>query len=193
MNKHNFLKLLKNKLKYMSEKEKKDIVDEYSMRFVDGGNENKSEEEICKELGKPEKIAKELSAVYAINKVEERKNIKSMFTALLSMIGLSVANCIITIVSLFILLLCMPFILAYIIGVPIMILSPVILIVIGFVNGFHTIGVDDIFQVVKGFILGSLLAILGYYIGKSVREPFVRLFIKHWKWNISIFKGEKLI
>ncbi|MBU8567008.1 DUF1700 domain-containing protein [Virgibacillus pantothenticus] len=193
LNKHNFLKLLKNKLKYMSEKEKKHIVDEYSMRFVDGGNENKSEEEISRELGKPEKIAKELSTVYAINKVEEKKNIKSMFTALLSMIGLSVANCIITIVSLFILLLCMPFILAYIIGVPIMILSPVILIVIGFVNGFHTIGVDDVFQVVKGFILGSLLAILGYYIGKSVRESVVRLFIKHWKWNISIFKGEKLI
>lgn len=163
------------------------------MHFVDGGNENKSEEEISKELGKPEEIAKELSAVYAINKVEEKKNIKSMFTAMLSMMGLSMANCIITIVSLFILLLCAPIILAYIIGVPIMILSPVILIVIGFVNGFSTIGVDDIFQVVKGFILGSLLAILGYYIGKSIGKSVVRLFIKHLKWNMSIFKGEKLI
>lgn len=191
LNKHIFLKSLKNKLKYMSEKE--DMVDKYSTRFVDRGSESKSEEEISKGLGKPEKITKELSAVYAINKVEEKKSIKSMFTALFSIVGLSVANCIITIVSLFILLLCMPFILAYIIGVPIMILSPAILIVIGFVNGFHTIGVDEIFQTVKGFILGSLLAILGYYIGKSVRKPFVRLFIKHWKWNISIFKGEKLI
>ncbi len=173
----------------MSEKEKKDIVEEYFVHFVAGGNENKSEEEIAKELGNPEEIAKELNAVYAMNKVEENKSIKSMFTALVSIMGLSIANCIIAIVSLFTLLLCTPIILAYIIGVPIMILSPVILIVMGFVNGFNTIGVKEIFQVVKGLILGSLLAIFGYYIGKL----FVRLFIKHLKWNISIFKGEKLI
>ncbi|MFC3779099.1 HAAS signaling domain-containing protein [Bacillus chungangensis] len=189
LNKNKFLKLLKNNLKYMSEKEKKDIVEEYYMHFVDGGNENKSEEEISKELGKPEEIAKELNAVYAINKVEENKSIKSMSTALLTIMGLSIANCIIIIVSLFVLLLCTPFILAYIIAVPAMILSPVILIVMGFVYGFNIIGVEEIYQVVKGVILGSLLAILGYYIGKS----FVRLFVKILKWNISIYKGEELI
>lgn len=55
----------------------------------------------------------------------------------------------------------------------------------GFVNGFDTIGVGEIFQVVKGLILSSLLTILGYYIGKF----FVRLFIKQLKWNISISRG----
>lgn len=173
----------------MSEKEKKDIVEEYYMHFVDGVNENKSEEEISKELGKPDEIAKELNAVYAINKVEENKSIKSMFTALLTIMGLSIANCIIIIVSLFVLLVCTPFILAYIIAVPAMILSPIILVVMGFIYGFNIIGVEEIFQVVKGVIFGSLLAILGYYIGKS----FVRLFVKILKWNISIYKGEKLI
>ncbi len=172
----------------MSEKEKKDIVEEYDMHFADGLNEDKSEEEISKELGKPEEIAKELNAVYAMNKVEENKSIKSMFTAMFSIMGLSIVNCIIIIVSFFMLLLCTPIILAYIIGVPIMILSPVILIVMGFVNGFNTIGTGEIFQVVKGVILGSLLGILGYYIGKF----FVKLFIKYLKWNISIFKGGKL-
>ena len=76
LNKNNFLKLLENNLKVMSEQEKKDIVDKYIMHFAEGKNRNKSEEEISKELGNPEVIAKELNAVYAINKVEEKKSIK---------------------------------------------------------------------------------------------------------------------
>ncbi|MBD8006878.1 HAAS signaling domain-containing protein [Bacillus norwichensis] len=182
LNKNSFLKLLESNLKHMSEKEKEDIIEEYYMHFADGSNENKSEEEISKELGEPEKIAKELNAVYSIDKVEENKSIKEMFTALLSIMRLSIVNCIIIIVSLFMLLLCIPIILAYIIAVPIMILSPVILIVMGFVNGFDTIGATEIFQVIKGLTLGSLLIILGYYI----RKPLVRLFLKHMKWNIPI-------
>ncbi|MEM5594709.1 DUF1700 domain-containing protein [Niallia circulans] len=185
LNKNNFLKLLKNSLKFMSEKEKKDILEEYSMHFTEGLSENKSEEEISKELGNPEEIAKELNAVYAINKVEEKKSIRSMLTAMMSIMGLSLMNCIIIIVSLFFMLLLTPFILAYVIGVPIMILSPIILIVMGFVDG-STIGLGEILESIKGVIIGAILAILGYYIGKS----FIKLFIKYLKWNASIARGK---
>ena len=173
----------------MSEQEKKDIVDEYITHFAEGKNKNKSEEELSKELGSPEEIAKKLNAVYAINKVEEKKSIKSMFTALFSIMGLSVINCIIIVMSLFVLLILTPFILAYLIGVPIMILSPLILIVMGFINGFSTIGVGEIFETIKGLIIGSFLAFLGYYLGKS----FVRLLIKYLRWNTSIAKERKLL
>ncbi|MEK4650269.1 HAAS signaling domain-containing protein [Niallia sp. FSL W8-0954] len=179
------MKLLKNSLKFMSEKEKKDILEEYSMHFTEGLSENKSEEEISKELGNPEEIAKELNAVYAINKVEEKKSIRSMLTAMMSIMGLSLMNCIIIIVSLFFMLLLTPFILAYVIGVPIMILSPIILIVMGFVDG-STIGIGEILESIKGVIIGAILAILGYYIGKS----FIKLFIKYLKWNASIARGK---
>ncbi len=184
MNKNNFLKLLKNSLKFMSEKEKKDILEEYRMHFTEGKNKNKSEEVISKELGNPEEIAKELNAVYAINKIEENKSVRSMLTALMSIMGLGVMNCIIIIVSLFFLLLLTPFILAYFIGVPIMILSPIVLIVMGFVDGSR-IGFREILESIKGLIIGSILAILGYYIGRS----FVRLFIKYLRWNTSIARG----
>lgn len=173
----------------MSEKEKKDIIDEYNMHFAEGKHENKSEEEISKELGNHVEIAKELNAVYSIKKVEENKSIRSMFTALLSIMGLGVMKFIIIIMSLFLLLILSPFILAYIIGVPIMILSPLTLIVMGFVNGFSTIGFAEVFESVKGFIIGSFLAFLGYYIGKS----FVRLFIKCLRWNTSIARGKQLL
>lgn len=172
----------------MPEKEKKDIIDEYIIHFTEGKHANKSEEEISKELGNPVEIAKELNAIYSIKKVDEHKNIKNMLTALLSIMGLSLMNCIIIIISLFALVILTPFILAYIISVPIMILSPLILIIMGFVNGFSIIGVGEVFDSIKGLILGSFLAFLGYYIGKS----FFRLFIKYLRWNTLIARGNKL-
>lgn len=111
-----------------------------------------------------------------------------MLIALLSIMGLSLINCIIIIISLFALIILTPFILAYIISVPIMILSPLILIIMGFVNGFSIIGVGEVFDSIKGLILGSFLAFLGYYIGKS----FFRLFIKYLRWNTLIARGNKL-
>ncbi|MEK5251718.1 DUF1700 domain-containing protein [Bacillus sp. FSL R9-9530] len=188
LNQKDFLKLLKNSLKFMPEKEKKDIIDEYIIHFTEGKHANKSEEEISKELGNPVEIAKELNAIYSIKKVDEHKNIKNMLTALLSIMGLSLMNCIIIIISLFALVILTPFILAYIISVPIMILSPLILIIMGFVNGFSIIGVGEVFDSIKGLILGSFLAFLGYYIGKS----FFRLFIKYLRWNTLIARGNKL-
>lgn len=156
--------------------------------LLKGKRKIKSEEKIIKELGNPIEIAKELNAVYSIKKVEENKSIRSMFKALVSVMGLSLMNFIIIIISLFILLILSPFILAYIIGVPIMIFSPVILIVMGFVDGFNTIGLKEIvFGSVKGVILGSLFAFLGYYIGKYL----IRLFVEYLKWNMSIARGEK--
>ena len=89
-----------------------------------------------------------------------------MLTAMLSIMGLSLINFIIIILGLITLVILTPFILAYIISVPIMILSPLILIIMGFVNGFSTIGVEEVFDSIKGVIVGSILAFLGYYIGK---------------------------
>lgn len=66
-----------------------------------------------------------------------------------------------------------------------LIIRSLFLIVMGFVNELSTIGFGGIFESIKGLI-GSNLAILGNYIGKS----FVRLFIKYLRWNTSILEGE---
>ncbi|MGE8077478.1 HAAS signaling domain-containing protein [Peribacillus loiseleuriae] len=189
MSKKQFLSILEKYLRKLPKNEKEEILQDYEEYFTIGVEEGKTESQIVEALGSPKQLAKELIAVYAINKAEEKKSIISMFTALFSIMGLSVMNCIIIIVSLFVLLILIPFILAYIIGVPIMILSPLILIVMGFVKGFSTIGVGEISESIKGLIIGSFLAFLGYYIGKS----FVRLFIKYLKWNMSIARGKKLL
>ncbi|MEH7239508.1 HAAS signaling domain-containing protein [Bacillus sp. JJ1562] len=188
MSKKQFLSILEKYLRKLPKNEIEEILQDYEEYFTIGVEKGKTESQIVEALGSPKQLAKELNAVNAINKAEENKSIKSMFTALMSIMGLSVMNCIIILVSLFVLLILTPFILAYIIGVPIMILSPLILIIMGFVNGFSTIGTGEIFESIKGLIIGSILAVLGYYIGKS----FVRLFIKYLRWNTSIARENRL-
>lgn len=153
-----------------------------------GVEEGKTESQLVEVLGSPKQLANELTVISAIHKVEEKKSIGTMFTALFSIMGLSVMNCIIIIVSLFMLLIFSPFLLAYIIAVPVMILSPLILVGMGFVKGFSTIGVAEIFETIKGLAIGSFLAFLGYFIA---RLSFI-LFMKYLRWNMTIAKGNKL-
>ncbi|PAD66047.1 hypothetical protein CHH83_26085 [Bacillus sp. 7586-K] len=188
MSKKQFLLILEKYLRKLPQNEIEEILQDYEEYFTIGIEEGKTESQIIEGLGSPKQLAKELNAINAINKAEENKSIKSMFTALMSIMGLSVMNCIIILMSLFVLLILTPFILAYIIGVPIMILSPLILIIMGFVNGFSTIGTGEIFEAIKGLLIGSILAVLGYYVGKF----FVRLFIKYLKWNTSIVREQRL-
>ncbi|RVT56533.1 HAAS signaling domain-containing protein [Niallia taxi] len=188
LNKNEFLKLLKNSLKFMSEQEKVDIVSEYNMHFEEGRLEEKSDKEIAEELGQPEEIAKELNAVYAVNRVEENRSIKSLFTAMLSIMGLSIMNFVFIIVGFFVMLILLPFFLAYIIGVPVMILSPIILVIMGFINGFSTIGVGEIIESLKGLIFGAILAFAGYLLG----ELLLKILIKYLRWNMSIAREKKL-
>ncbi|WP_100331369.1 HAAS signaling domain-containing protein [Bacillus xiapuensis] len=188
MSKKQFLVELKRELRKISRNEKEEILQDYEEYFRMGLEEGKQESQIVESLGSPKEIAKELNAVYAMKMVDEEKSIRNMFAALFSMMGLSLMNSIVIAISLFFLLILTPFIAAYVIGVPIMILSPLILIVIGFVKGFSTIGIADILETMKGVIIGSLLAILGYYIAKFAAH----LFIKYLRWNLSIARRKNI-
>ncbi|MEY8749406.1 HAAS signaling domain-containing protein [Alkalihalobacillus sp. NPDC078783] len=185
LNKHNFLKILERNLKYLTEEEKKDVMDEYRTHYEDAAREEQNEIEISNNLGKPEEIAKELNAIYAIKKAEQKKSFKNLSAAIFSIMGLSVLNCFVILGGGIALLILSPFIIAYIIGVPLMLLAPLLTIVAGFIYGFHLIGFDEIFEAGRAFVVGCLLAIIGYYVGKH----FVKLAIRNLKWNVSIVKG----
>lgn len=189
MSKKNFLLCLKKQLRKLPKNEKEEIIQDYEEYFMIGEGEGKTESQIVAALGSPKQIAKELNAVYAIKKVEVKKSIRNILSALLSIMGLSVMNYVIIIVSLFLLLILIPLTFAYFIAVPIMILSPLILLVMGFVNGFSTIGIGEILECIKGLIIGSLLAFLGYYIAKFS----FKLLLKYLRWNISIARGKQLL
>ena len=98
--------------------------------------------------------------------------------------SLSIFNFISIIFSFFVLLLLLPLILAYVIAVPIMIVSPIILLVIGVINGFDTISMNDIFEVIKGVILGIILGFMGYFVAKY----FLNFVVLYLKWDMAILK-----
>ncbi|MCM2676377.1 HAAS signaling domain-containing protein [Alkalicoccobacillus plakortidis] len=189
MNKRDFLNELKKNLKYMSDEEKEDILQDYSLHYAEGASDQKSEDTISRKLGDPKEIAKELNAENAIQKVEEQKNIKSISNAVLSIMGLGVMNFMLVIASLFFILIFSPVILLFVVGVPIMLVSPVILVVMGFVNGFHTLGWPEVYEVIRLLAIGSVLAVVGYYIARA----FMKLFIHLLKWNIAMVKGRGLM
>lgn len=120
--------------------------------------------------------------------MEKEKNIKNIFIATFSIMSLSIFNFISIIFSFFVLLLLLPLILAYVIAVPIMIVSPIILLVIGVINGFDTISMNDIFEVIKGVILGIILGFMGYFVAKY----FLNFVVLYLKWDMAILKKEKL-
>ena len=185
MNKHDFLNKLKKNLKYITDEEKEEILQDYALHYAEGANDQKSEHTISRNLGDPKEIAKELNAENALQKVEEQKNIKSISNAVLSIMGLGAMNFMLVIAGLFFILIFSPVIFLFVVGVPIMLLSPVILVVMGFVNGFHTLGWPEVNEVIRLLAIGSVLAVVGYYIARA----FMKLFIHHLKWNMAMVKG----
>jgi len=188
MNKEEYLKIIQKEIKKINTDEKEDILSEYESYFINGYKNNKNDEEIIKELGDPVKIAKEINAVNSLYKVENKKSIKSIFSAAFSIMELSILNLILIIFNFFVLLLFSPFILAYFIAVPIMIISPIILLVMGIINGFSTINTGDIIEVIKGVTLGIILVFIGYFITKY----FWKLLVNYLNWNITIYKKGKM-
>ena len=185
MRRDEFLNQLMKHLRYLSSEEKAEIRQEYEAHFHFDLKAGLPEQETSSRLGDPKDIAKELNAVYALDKADERRTLKNIVHAALSIMGLSMANFLLLLMGLFILLLLSPFILAFIIAVPIMILSPLILVGMGIINGFDTVGTPEIVEVIKGVVLGGVLAVLGFYIGKGL----LAIVIRNLKWNLSIMKG----
>lgn len=75
-----------------------------------------------------------------------------MITALFSVMSLSVLNFAFIFVAFFVLLFLLPFLLALIIATPLLIISPILLIGLGFFKGFHQISYSDVYNVFIAFL-----------------------------------------
>lgn len=188
MKKDDYISILNKYIKNMNKEEKEDILNEYKSHFISGHYDNKTDEQISKELGNPISIAKELNAIKTVENLRKEKNIKNICTSFVSIMSLSIFNFIILLISLVVLLMLFPFILAYVIAVPVMIMSPALLIFVGAIYGFDVITWSDIFNTIKGVLIGIVLAIIGYYVIKY----FSKLIIVYFEWNINLFKKEGL-
>jgi len=184
MNKSEFLKQLSSSLWNMSNSEKEDIISEYETHFISGKQDGISEEEISKKLGNPKTIAKELNISYVISNADNRRSLKNIMTALFSVMSLSVLNFICIIIAFFLLLFLLPLLLALIIATPLLIISPILLIGLGFFKGFHQISYSDVYNVFIAFCIGLLISVISYQMIKHIYS----LLVKYLKWNLAILQ-----
>ncbi|MCW1938888.1 DUF1700 domain-containing protein [Bacillus anthracis] len=184
MNKSEFLSQLSSSLRNIPNSEKEDIISEYETHFISGKQDGKCEEEIARKLGNPKTIAKELTVSYAITNADNKRSFKNMITALFSVMSLSVLNFAFIFVAFFVLLFLLPFLLALIIATPVLIISPILLIGLGFFTGFHQISYSDVYNVFIAFCVGLLISVVCYQMVKHLYA----LLVKYLKWNIAILQ-----
>ncbi|MCO0861331.1 DUF1700 domain-containing protein [Staphylococcus pasteuri] len=182
MNKERYLKQLVANLKHMDNTDKQDIYNEYETHFISGKNEGKSEEDIAKQLGDPKMIAKELNATMAIEKVDEKSNLKSIFKAILAVMGLGLFNFFIVLVPAFFILMIF---FTLIIFTLILFSAPIFLIIKFATEGSNSIILYDVYM--AGLMFGVSLMLLAITI--LLIKWFLKLTVMYLKWNVSFVKG----
>ena len=176
MNKNEFLEQLSSSLQNMPNIEKEDKISENETHFISGKQDGITEEENSKKLGNPKTIAKELNISYVISKADKKRSLKNIMTALFSVMSLSLLNFIFIIIAFFVLLFLLPLLLALI--------SPILLIGLGFFKGFHQISYSDVYNVFIAFCIGLLISVICY---QMIKHLYVAL-VRYLKWNVAILQ-----
>jgi len=95
MNENQFLAELEHHLESIPENERLDIIGDYKEHFSIGIEEGESEEAIAGALGSPQKIAREILAMYHLEKAESNTTVGNVFRATWAGIGVGFFNLII--------------------------------------------------------------------------------------------------
>ncbi|HXX56124.1 MAG TPA: DUF1700 domain-containing protein [Methanoregula sp.] len=77
-----YLDVLRDRLTgYLSGEDLDEILEEYAGHFAIGKSRGRTEEELCRALGSPEDVAKEIRAAYLIHKAEQTKSAGTIWQA----------------------------------------------------------------------------------------------------------------
>lgn len=186
MSKEEFFAQLKKELKTVREEDRKDVLEDYEEHFEEAKNQGKNEDEICKELGDPKDIAKELKAYAVLEKAENNFSISNIFKVTATFLSLGIFN----------LIFIFPYLGAVMVLLGIGFVS--IASVVGGIGGFAamiigvTVNITSITSRLAGTLFlsllamggGTLLGILDYFAIRS----FYKFTIKYVKMNINLVK-----
>ena len=193
-NEQEFIRILRERLEgTLAREELDDIVSDYSEHFRMGKESGRTDEELCKSLGSPEDIARELKALHLVKKAENSKSCRNIFHAVIATLGLGLFNLVFVLVP-FLILLVMLFVI-FIVGVLFAVFGP-----IGFVFSLLQLAGQPAFAIwlnpaagaffAIGITTMGLLLIIGdYYLARF----FYRIGIRYLKWNISVISGTEEI
>jgi len=79
---HEYLDTLRDRLTgYVTSEDLEEVLEEYAGHFAIGKSRGRTEEELCKALGSPEDVAKEIRAAYLIHKAEQTKSAGTIWQA----------------------------------------------------------------------------------------------------------------
>ncbi|MCT4619268.1 MAG: DUF1700 domain-containing protein [Marinisporobacter sp.] len=92
MNKSDYLKKLEELLKKLSKEEREEILMDYEEHFTFALEEGKTEDEIIKDLGNPNEIAKQYIASSVIHKATENPSFSNILKAVFTIVALGFFN-----------------------------------------------------------------------------------------------------
>lgn len=92
MDKNSFLKLLDERLKNLTDSERKDILYDYEEHISAAVFNGEREEDVIEKLGSPELIARQFSASKMIRQAETDRSAGNVFRAVLATLGLGFLN-----------------------------------------------------------------------------------------------------
>lgn len=92
MTKKTFIEVLKKNLHMIPIEDMNDLIYDYEEHFTLGEAEGRTEDEICKSLGNPYDIAKQVRADYVIAEAVEESTSSNILRAVLASLGLGLFN-----------------------------------------------------------------------------------------------------
>ena len=189
-NEHDYLKTLKDRLTgHVSQDDLDDILSDYAEHFSIGKSEGRSEEELCRALGTPDDVAREIRASYLVKRAEQSCGARNIWSAVMATLGLGLFNLAVVLIPFVILIALLTLI--FVAGMLLIILGPILLLV----SILHLLGVTVAMPwpippagIVKSLVLsvvGVFLIVAALGLGKF----FYRVGIRYLKWNIRIIRG----
>lgn len=193
MKKEEFVGKLKKSLTGLPSSEIDDIIYDYQEHFHAGEESKRSEDELCRSLGDPTALGRQLRANYHIEKAESVKTVESIFRAVLATAGLGFFNLLFVAFPFFGALFFMFWMVlagfgALVSGVFGFVISLVSLIFPGVLVHFNFLNLLPVAGIfISVAIIGfSILFLIGCYF---LVKWFYRLTVAYLKLNVNIIKG----
>jgi uncharacterized membrane protein len=186
-----YLQTLKTRLAgYVSREDLDDILSDYAEHFSIGRSEGRSEEELCRSLGSPDDVAKEIRATYLVKKAEHARSAENIWHAVMATLGLGLFNLAVVLIPFILLIVFL--VIFFMVGLVMLVTGPILLLVammqlVGFTVpvSWWTSPLEGLLISIVFTIAGVVLVMFDFYLART----FYRLAIRYLKWNIRVIRG----
>ncbi|MGA2918480.1 HAAS signaling domain-containing protein [Methanoregula sp.] len=189
-NEQDYLNTLKDRLTgHVSREDLDDILSDYAEHFSIGKSEGRSEEDLCRALGSPDDVAREIRASYLVKKAEQSCGARNIWSAVVATLGLGLFNLAVVLVP-FILLIALLTVI-FVAGVVLVILGPLLLLV-SIVQMLGITVSTPWASPLAGIVISVGISVAGIFLivaALGLGKFFYRVGIRYLKWNIRIIRG----